>query len=277
MRFYHMLLILALLPIVMGATTEISLKTNEEYTGQYAIRNTGDDALSDCRARWQGDFAGQEWVQVLPAKFDMAPGALQQLSVIITKPPVGFYSDVLQVACDRSVAGVFVGRYDIIAPDNEPVYSMTVKIAGEGEGYTIQPVAEFKFLTNPGDIETAKFTIVNTGTVDLPVNITSDDPLIIFTPSYTVVGINNRVDIKVQYVTQKNFSSFKKIIMMRIGSYDEPFTISGQLEKDAAGAPAFASILTDKIAVGTREIPGWLILVVLVGAMYLVIKGRKEK
>jgi hypothetical protein len=273
---FTLLLMLLMLPLALASTTEIQLKTNEEYAAKYAIRNINEDVLTGCTPYFVQDFKDTDWAAAYPVSFNLQPGQLQEINVVLTKPPVGYYLDVLQIKCDRTVNGTTYRDVDIISPNNEPVYSVTVQIAGEGEAYKVQPSDTFSFITKPGTEESAKFTIINTGTVDLPVKIPVNLTGVTFTPNNTVIGIGNRQEFIIKILTPSGFKSMNEKIIMQVGAYDEPFYLKGQLESEAAGTAALQSVIGGDVDVNGINIPGWFIAGIIIIAIYLLIQSEKK-
>ena len=277
MRLSIMIIMIIMMAGIVSAK-DITMKTNEIYTAQFEVRNIDDgDTLRDCIPYLSGDLEDQPFMVLQPSKFDLQPGESQVLQISIQEPPVGYYQDELNVRCTRYLGNEFIGAGDIIS--SPPTYKVLVKLAGEGQAYSIIPTNGFFFFSKPPSTEKATFKIANTGSTDLdmtfeiPAGVTNVrfDPIRATIPEGTVQLVTVTIN------TDAEFKSMKEEIPLKIGDFGDVFTIEGEKESLASGGgAAITSIAFGNVEVQGTKIPGWLIIIVLAVAFYFVYQEQKK-
>lgn len=273
------ILMLIILPAVVFATTEISMKTSDVYTAQYRTTNVDSDVLKNCVPTFQSDLKDQPWVDIKPAIFDMAPGETKDIVIILNNPPVGYYSDIFQIRCERYLEGEFQNIVEIISPTDQPQFHILVKESGEGMSYQIIPMKSFEFLANGGETKIADFRIANTGTTDLDVVFVVPpeyQSTINFNPSKTTIDVNEVKTFKINVEVPDQFTPFIANISIGIGDFQDIFIVSGQKESEVAGAAAVTSVVFGDVDAGPIKIPAWIVISVIVAGVIYISRYKSE-
>jgi hypothetical protein len=276
-----MILIILALPIIL-AQEIITTKTNEKITFIYRLRNVESDTLKVCYPYFNADMKDKDWATFSPPTFDVNPNANLELSIVLDRPPVGYYQDSLQVSCERYLEGKYQGRFNILDPKSAPVYNVIVSLAGEGQDYFIKPTDNtYSFVAQEGQTKSVEIQIANTGTVPLLVDMTKSTVhagSLTLEPNKFTLPVKEVQTIKLTYTSPAEFDQINESFTFLVGDYQETFYLKGDKNfgVQTIFAPTFS--LFGEANVSGIKIPNLVIYVVLIGLIayyFLIIEGKK--
>jgi hypothetical protein len=276
------ILFLVLMSLLVGTALAaedrqtINMKTSDFFIIQFEVENVNNIDLRNCIPLLEtSDLELRHFMTFNPEIFNLQPGKSQIVNGRLDDVPVGFYEAEINVKCERYFEGNLVDVEDIVDPKAQPKYEILVSPAGEGQDYVFIPGQAYIFLAKPGDMEQARFTIANTGSKDLDVEIFPEaayQDIITVTPRKASIRPQERTSFMISVRVPSVFDGLQTNLTIAIGDYTERFQVIGELEVfNLAGSAVAQNIITGQISLGTVQIPTWLvILTILAGGAYLL-------
>jgi YbbR domain-containing protein len=277
----HLALIILVMILAFSSVNakEVTMKTNDIYTAHFEVENENNGGeLRDCIPYFSKDLKDQPFVILEPKQFNLNWGEKQTIMVSFQNPETGFYQDEINVRCVKYLEGEFVGAEDILS--NPQNFELIVKISGEGQAYSINPTNKYFFYSKPPSEETATFQIANIGTTELDVNfqIPSDALNVKITPIRITIPEGKSQVFTVKVTTDQNFKDMKAEIPINIGDFKDVFIVEGEKETiTSVGGAAVTSIAFGDVEVNGFKIPRWVIIILLVGAGYVIYKEQNKR
>lgn len=288
-------MLLVMLAVLMAAPAmaqvqTIEMKTNDFFIVQFVVDNPGSADVRNCVPIMStSDFGLKDGTTFSPEVFDLGPGLSQVVSMRIDDLEEGYYSGELSVKCELYREDELADIIELISSDLQPQYEILVAPAGEGQDYVFIPVQSYNFIGTPGGDESASFSIANTGSTRLEVDIVPQaeyQDVIDVTPRRATINPGDRQSFLIEVAVPQDFEGFETNLTVQVGDYTESFPIIGQEEGLNLAATAVAqNLLQGTVSAGDVEIPTWaVVLVILLGSGYLfredlekLTKRRKRK
>jgi len=142
---------------VDNTSWSVSMKPSETKNQTWVVNNTGTGTLTNCTPSFSSDLNGQAFVTFNPASaFNLTVGETKNITVTLTTPPEGTYSDKLNIICNTGTG------YDSVDYALRPLLSVTVTEEGGGGGggggggvteITYENVTLVQFATKPPNID----------------------------------------------------------------------------------------------------------------------------
>lgn len=283
MRLFAVL-VLALFMIApaLAEVQTIEMKTNDFFIVQFAVDNPGSADVRNCAPVLStGDFGLREGTSFNPEIFALGPGSSQVVSMRVDNLSEGYYDARLSVNCELYQEGDLVDVVDIVDRDLQPEYEFLVAPAGEGQDYVFIPVQSYNFIGRPGGEESATFTIANTGSSRLDVDVVPQaeyQDIISVSPRVTTIGPGERQNFVIEVAVPEDFEGFETNLSIQVGDYSEFFPITGQEEGLNLAATAVAqNLFQGTVSAGDVEIPTWLVILVIVGGSLYLFRDDLQK
>jgi hypothetical protein len=261
----------------------INMKTIDFFIVQFEVENVNDIDLRTCVPYIStSDSVLKSHTTFSPGIFDLPPDKIKIVNTRFDDLPVGFYEGELNVKCERWFDGEIVDVSDIINPRAEPQYELLVSPAGEGQDYVFIPVQSYNFISRSGGVESARFTIANTGQSSLEVDIVPSveyQSIISVVPRQASIRSGERQSFQITVLVPNDFNGFETNLTINIGDYIETFPIIGEKEGfTVIGGAVAQNFIQGTVSAGTLKIPTWIVVVIiLVGGGFLLYDKKIKK
>lgn len=267
---FALLLLLVAAPAIAASVENINMKTNEYFVIQFEVGNSNDIDLRTCVPTIQtSDLPLKDAFTFTPEVFNLPPGDDQTISGRLQNLSTGYYEGEVNVKCERYFDGELVDVADIIDPIVQPGYEIYVTPAGEGQDYVFIPLQQYMFIARPDTTKSAVFTVANTGSSRLPVNVqipADSFGVIDVDPIQTTIPAGEQERFVINVDVPEDFDGLQTNLTIQLGDYTEQFPIVGERERFNLGGEAVAQNLFEgTVSAGNTEVPVWVVVLVIIG------------
>jgi len=271
---------LTLIASAMAAELQtFELKTSDYFVIEFEVKNINNIDLRNCVPAFStSDLPLKNAVTFVPSVFDLPPTRAQTVRGQFHNLSVGYYKTEVNVKCERYFENKIVDVANIVAPEDRPEYEFLVSPAGQNQDYVFIPQQSYNFLANGGELKKATFTIANTGSDSLKVNIIPDptySSIITITPRDADIRPGDRQPFTITVAVPENFKGLTTNLDVLLGDYSEKFDIIGEKQTFSVGGSAVAqNLIYGTVSAGNVKLPIWLVILVILGGVTYLYKDK---